>query len=144
MKEIKYMKVALEEAKLAQKEDEVPVGAIIVYDDKIIARGHNLNMQKQNPLAHAEMIVIKQACAYLKSKDLSACQLYVTLEPCLMCTGAIINAKINKVIFGAFDLEHGGIISNEKKECKQINWVPNILQKECAAILSNYFIKKRV
>ncbi|MDR1782104.1 MAG: nucleoside deaminase [Bacilli bacterium] len=144
MRDIKYMKVALKQAQLALQEDEVPVGAIIVYQDKIIAQAHNMNQQLNSPLAHAEILVIKQASEYLKSKDLSQCQLYVTLEPCLMCTGAIINSRLEKVIFGAFDLDNGSIISNEKKECKKILWVPNILQEECSKILSNYFARKRV
>ncbi|MDR3215326.1 MAG: nucleoside deaminase [Bacilli bacterium] len=143
MKDKRYMKEALHEAKLALEADEVPVGAIIVYKNKIIARSFNKNQQLHNPLAHAEMLVINEASRYLKRKDLSDCELYVTLEPCLMCTGAIINAKIKRVIFGAFDLEKGSIISNEQFESKGIIWIPNILQKECSQIISNYFEMKR-
>ena len=99
MKE-KYMKEALIEAKKAYLDDEVPIGAIIVYKDQIIARAHNTKEKENNPLCHAEIIAIDQACKQLGDWRLSECDLYVTVEPCLMCCGAILHSRIRKVIYG--------------------------------------------
>lgn len=144
MQEELYMKIALEQAKTAYFNDEVPVGAIIVYQDQIIAQAHNTNHFDNNALMHAEIKVISQACEYLKNKNLSECTLYVTLEPCMMCLGAIKNAKISKVVFGAFDLEYGSIISNQfYKDDKSTNWTGGILKEEAKQLLKDYFINKR-
>lgn len=144
MSDLKYMKLALQQAKLAYKKDEVPVGAVIVFNDKVIAQGHNSNYHDQNSLNHAEIKVISQACEYLKNKDLSQCTLYVTLEPCMMCTGAIINSKIKKVYFGTFDLKYGAIISNQfYKDDKETIWSSGLLKDESAKLLKKYFNEKR-
>lgn len=144
MNDIDYMQLALNQAKIAYDNDEVPVGAIIVYDNKVIAQSYNTNQINNNPLHHAEINVIDQASKVLKSNDLSACCLYVSLEPCMMCYGAIINAKINKVYFGAFDLEYGAVISNQfYKDDKKVNWIPGLLKEESSMLLKKYFKNKR-
>ena len=144
MDDISYMQLAFEQAKLAYKKDEVPVGAIIVYQNKVIAASHNTNISDNNPLNHAEINVINQAAKYLKTRYLDECTLYVSLEPCMMCTGAILNAKIKRVFFSCFDLEYGAIISNQfYKDTKKINWIPGLLKNESSELLKKYFENKR-
>ena len=144
----KYMKLAIKEALKAQKKDEVPIGAIIVKDGKIISRGHNLRESKQMASAHAEMIAIEKACKKLNTWRLEGCTLYVTLEPCPMCTGATILSRIDKVVYGANDPKGGCIESCiQMYEQKGFNHYPTyesgILKEECAALLSNFFKEKR-
>ena len=144
MNDIDYMKVAFENALIAYDNDEVPVGAIIVYQDKIIARAYNTNSRNNSPIEHAEINAIIKASKILESKYLSECTLYVTLEPCLMCLGAIMNARISRVCFGAFDLKNGAIISNQNaKDKKVINWTSGILKDECSSLIKDYFKNKR-
>lgn len=134
---------ALLEAKKAAEENEVPVGAVIVKNGEIIARGRNMREKKQNPLSHAEIEAINEASKKLNSWHLDDCELYVTLEPCPMCTGAIINSRIKTVIFGAYDLKAGCMDSvinlcdypfNHKVEI-----YGGICEEECAEILRNFF-----
>lgn len=140
----KYMQLALKQANKAYKSDEVPVGAVIVKDNEVIGLGHNTNERSQSPLKHAEMNTIEQAVKMTNNKNLSGSTIYVTLEPCMMCLGAIMNAKIDNIYFGAFDLEYGNLISNEHyKLNKDIKWHSGILQEECSQLLSDYFKKKR-
>lgn len=141
MLQTKFMDKALEQAKIAYENDEVPVGAIITYQGEIIAEAYNTNHQDTNPLVHAEMKVIEQASKILNSRYLDECDLYVTLEPCLMCTGAIINARIRKVYFASYDLNNGALISTNNA-CK-IEWYGGILAEESKKLLSSYFEKKR-
>lgn len=108
----KFMEAAYKEALKAYKKNEVPVGAVIVRDGKIIARGHNLRESKQNSLAHAEIIAIAKACKKIGFWRLDDVEIYVTLEPCPMCTGAIIQSRIPRLYFGALDKRNGSIISN--------------------------------
>ena len=145
---IKYMKMALEEAKLAALEDEVPIGCVIVKDDKVIAKAHNLRETTNNPLGHAETLAIKKASEVLGDWQLVDCELYVTIEPCIMCSGAIIQSRISKVIYGANDLKGGAFGSSiNVLDAKNINHrpevVPNILEKECSDLIKNYFKSKR-
>ena len=137
------MKEALDLAIKAGEEGEVPVGAVIVKDGEIIARGRNMREQKQNALYHAEIEAINSACKKLGSWRLDGCELYVTLEPCPMCTGAIINARIKTVIFGAYDLKAGSMDSvvnlcdypyNHKVEV-----YGGIMEDECREVLANFF-----
>lgn len=140
----KYMQLALKEAQKAYENDEVPVGAVIVKDNQVIGLGHNTNEISQNPLRHAEMNAIEAAIKKLNSKNLSGSSIYITLEPCMMCLGAIMNAKINNIYFSAFDLEYGNLISNEHyKLNKDIKWYSGILQTECSQLLRDYFKNKR-
>ena len=103
------MTLALKEANKAREIDEVPIGCAIVKDNKVIARGHNLRESKQDPTLHAEMVAIRKASKKLKSWRLEGCDIYVTIEPCIMCSGAIIQSRIKTVIYGAPDLKGGGL-----------------------------------
>lgn len=142
-----YMNLALKEAKKAYKKLEVPIGAVIVKDGKIVARAHNLREKKQSSLAHAEILAIKKACEKLESWRLDGAELYVTLEPCAMCAGAITQARIKKVYFGAKDEKNGcvGSIANIFDDIKTTHKVEYeyIENKECSDILSNFFKELR-
>lgn len=142
-----YMNLALKEAKKAYKKLEVPIGTVIVKDGKIIARAHNLREKKQSSLAHAEILAIKKACEKLESWRLDGAELYVTLEPCAMCAGAITQARIKKVYFGAKDEKNGcvGSIANIFDDIKTTHKVEYeyIENKECSDILSNFFKELR-
>lgn len=146
-REEKYIKLALKEAQKAQIKDEVPIGCVIVKDDKIIARGHNLRETKNSVIKHAEIVAIEKACKKLNSWRLVDCELYVTLEPCPMCAGAIYQARISKVVYGADDLKGGALGGNfdmyKEKLNHHPNVVKNVLKDECSAIISNYFKTKR-
>lgn len=144
----KYMKEAIKQAKKAESIDEVPIGAVIVHNDKIIARAHNLRESKQNSIAHAEVIAIQKACKKLGSWRLENCTLYVTLEPCPMCSGAILQSRIKRVVYGAADPKGGCIESCMKMyEMNGFNHYPDvtsgILKDECSELLKNFFKKKR-
>ena len=144
----KYMKAALKEAKKAEILDEVPIGCVIVKDDKIIARGHNLRETKQLSINHAEIIAIQKACKKVGSWRLEDCTLYVTLEPCCMCAGAILQSRISKVVYGATDPKGGSIESTMRMyEHKGFNHYPEvisgILHEECSSILTAFFRNKR-
>lgn len=141
MQDLKYMEIALKQANEAFLLDEVPVGAVLVYQDKVIAKAHNTNHMDQNTLSHAEIKVINQGCQLLKSKYLDECSLYVTLEPCLMCTGAILNARIKKVYFATFDLNNGAFISSN--QINGIEWYAGLLKEESSTLLKKYFNLKR-
>ncbi len=139
----KYMRLAIEEAEKAAQKGEVPVGAVIVKDGEVIAACHNLREEKQNALSHAEIEAINTACKKLGTWRLDGCEMYVTLEPCPMCTGAIINARIKTVIFGAYDSKMGCMDSvinlcdypfNHKVEIYS-----GIMEDECLAVLQNFF-----
>lgn len=143
-----YMEQAIIEARKASDLGEVPVGAVIVYKGEIIARAHNLREKNNNALAHAEIIVIDEACRRLKSWRLDDCELYVTLEPCPMCAGAIINSRINSVYFGAFDLKGGACGSVVDLFIKgSFNHSPTvyggIMEETCEEVLKDFFKKLR-
>jgi tRNA(adenine34) deaminase len=147
MKE-KFMLVALTQALKAQKKDEVPIGAVIVYNGKVIAKAFNLMEKKQVATAHAELLAINKACKKLKSWRLLDCELYVTLEPCPMCAGAIANARIKKVYFGAYEKKSGSAESKHKILTESglnhtVEYEGGILEQECSSILKEYFRKKR-
>lgn len=143
-----FMLKALEQAKIAYKKNEVPIGAVIVKDGKVIAEGYNKREKKQNALFHAEIVAINKACRKLKSWRLDDCDIYITLEPCLMCFGAILNARLKNCYFGAYDKSGGSISSNSELLNKSIlnhklNVEGGILKEECADILSTFFEEKR-
>jgi len=138
-----YMKEALKEAKKALKLDEVPVGSIIVYEKKIIARSYNMCERLCDPTAHAEMQAVTSACNYLQSKYLDKCTLYTTLEPCVMCSGALFWSKIGRVVYGAKDIEQKNGLCEEKKMHPKTKLKGGILAEECAYLLSSFFEKKR-
>jgi len=143
-----FMSLALKEAKKAELIDEVPIGCIIVKDDKVIARGHNQRETKNLVMSHAEMEAIAKANKKLKSWRLADCDIYITVEPCLMCIGAIIQSRIKNIYFGAKDFKGGALGSSiNALEAENINHHPNVvegvLEKECSSLLSNYFKRKR-
>lgn len=143
-----YMAAALAEAQQAYAEDEVPVGCVIVYHEQIIAAAHNKKRHKQDVTQHAEILAIQQASAYLQSWHLEECALFVTLEPCLMCTGAIVLARIKKVCFACADPKGGALVSNIKlAQIKGLNHYPQteegILKEPCQQILKAFFKAKR-
>lgn len=144
MKHITYMQAAIEEAKKAQNLGEVPIGAVIVKDGEIIARGYNLRETSQLSNAHAEMIAIAKANEMVGSWRLEDCTLYVTLEPCPMCAGAIVQSRIPTVVFGAHDPKGGccGTIYNLLDESKfnhRCELVSGVLEEECGELLSDFF-----
>lgn len=140
----KYMKEALKEAEKALEKEEVPVGAIIVKDGKIISRAHNQKETKADATSHAEILAIKKACKKLNSWRLIGCEMYVTLEPCSMCMGALINSRIKKLYIGTEDLKTGacGSVLNllDYKFNHKIEVEKNILKKECEKILKEFFV----
>lgn len=145
---VKYMLEALKEAELAKLEDEVPIGCVIVKDNQIIARAHNQREVSNNPLGHAETLAIKKASEVLNDWQLVDCDLYVTIEPCIMCGGAIIQSRIRKVIYGAPDLKGGAFGSSINiLDAQNINHRPEIvkgiLEEECTKIIKDYFKSKR-
>ncbi|MFH1519981.1 MAG: tRNA adenosine(34) deaminase TadA [Candidatus Omnitrophota bacterium] len=142
-----YMQRALALAERAKDSDEVPIGAIIVYKAKIIAQAHNQVECLKDPTAHAEMIAITQAASFLKSKWLKGCRLYVTVEPCLMCAGALVLSRIDQVIFGVADPKTGAFGSkidlNRLRLNHKLKIKRKILEKDCAKILQTFFKEKR-
>lgn len=143
MNKFDYMREAIRQASLAAQEGEVPVGAVIVQDGKIIACGRNRREYGKNALYHAELEAIDAACKALGGWRLPRCELYVTLEPCPMCAGAIINSRIEKVYFGAYDKKAGSIVSVTELFALPYNHKPltegGVLEEECAAQLSGFF-----
>ena len=144
----KWMRHALNEAQLALKIGEIPVGAVVVYENKIIGRGHNQVEGLNDPTAHAEIIAIGAAATYLNSWRLSGASLYVTLEPCAMCAGALVLSKIDRLIFGAKDPKAGacGSLYNIVQDIRlnhQVQIIPYILEEECGKILRVFFEKVR-
>lgn len=142
------MRLALSEARKAEEIDEVPVGAIIVKDEKVIARAHNLKEKKKLSYAHAEMLAIQKASKKLDSYYLKDCDMYVTLEPCMMCTGNLILSRIRHIYYGTKDPKGGCIESLiDLSSMTRLNHHPaitsGILQEECASILKEFFRKKR-
>lgn len=138
-----FMRLALEEAKKCVETNDVPVGAVIVKDGKIIATGRNLKERDNIGVLHAEIVAITNANKILGSANLSGCELYVTLEPCPMCAGAIINSKIDKVVFGAFDLKNGACTSVTNLFSLPFTHRPQcfggIMEDECSKILTEFF-----
>ena len=145
--DIDFMDLAIEEARLAEGEDEVPIGAVIVHRGKVIARAHNTREGSKCATHHAEILAIEEACRALGGWRLPETELYVTLEPCAMCAGAIINARIPTVIYGAPDIRFGAFGSLLDLSELPLNHKPEIKKfhraEECKSILGEYFKKKR-
>lgn len=139
----KYMKDALREAIQAEVEDEVPIGAVIVCRGRIIAKGHNMTERLNDPTAHAEMIAITAATEAMGGKYLNDCTLYVTVEPCPMCAGALAWAQIGKVVYGASDLKRGFSLFSPSLLHPKTEVVSGILAEECGNLVSDFFRKKR-
>lgn len=143
----KYMQIALREAKKSFNLNEVPIGAVIVKDDIIIAKAHNTRNKTQNAINHAEILVISKACKKLKSWRLEDCDIYVTLEPCPMCAGAILNARIKNLYFGAYDKTSKTNLLNQIMQDNRLNHKTcvkgGILEFACGELLTNFFKAKR-
>ena len=138
-----YMREALKEARKSFDKDEVPVGAVIVAGGRIIARAHNLTETLNDVTAHAEMQAITAAASYLGGKYLKDCTLYVTLEPCLMCAGALYWAQITRIVYGATDVKRGFSLNPSSPLHPSTTVTGGILETECAAMMSDFFRKKR-
>lgn len=137
-----FMKIAFQEAYYALEENEVPVGCVIVMNNKIIAKGHNLTEKLNDVTAHAEMQAITSGAEFLGGKYLKDCTLYVTLEPCVMCAGALYWSQISKVVVGARDEKRGFINKNIELHPKT-ELITGILEEECAALMKGFFKNKR-
>lgn len=143
-----YMMEALKEAKIAYEKGEVPIGAVIVYKDEIIARAHNLRETTQNALTHAESMAIAEACKKIGSWRLEETTLYVTLEPCPMCAGAILQSRVPRVVYGARDIKAGCVDSlyrllNDARFNHECTVTEGIMAQECGDILSHFFKELR-
>lgn len=144
----KFMKAAIVQAKKAAAIDEVPIGCVIVYNGKIIARGYNKRNKEKNTLSHAEMNAIKKASRYLGDWRLEGCTMYITLEPCPMCAGAIVQARVDRVVIGSMNAKAGcaGSVLNllqEKRFNHQVETVYDVLHDECSEMLSGFFRELR-
>ena len=142
------MSEALKEAKRALQSDEVPVGAVVVYREKIISRAHNQVEMLKDPTAHAEMIALTSAADHLGSKWLLGASLYVTIEPCSMCAGALVLSRVKNIYFGAADIKTGACgsvmdIANNKKLNHRVKVTGGILEEECGSLLKEFFKNKR-
>lgn len=143
-----FMRIALREAEKAAAEDEVPVGAVIVKEGRVIARAHNQKEKKNCAICHAEILAIQKATKKVGNWWLEGCTLYVTLEPCAMCAGAIVNSRLARVVYGASDARYGflGSIANLPKDYPlnhTFETTTDVLREECASILTGFFRKKR-
>ena len=146
--ERRWMKVALREAERAFETDEVPVGAVVVKDGQLVGRGHNLVETLRDPTAHAEMIAITAACETLGTKMLDGCTLYVTLEPCPMCAGAIVWARLSRLVFGAFDEKAGSAstlynIPQDERLNHHVEIISGVEADQATALLQAFFQKRR-
>ncbi len=146
--ERRWMKAALREAERAFEQDEVPVGAVVVKDGQIVGRGHNLVETLRDPTAHAEMIAITAACETLGDKVLDGCTLYVTLEPCPMCAGAIVWARLSRLVFGAFDEKAGSAstlynIPQDERLNHHVEIISGVEADQAAALLQAFFQERR-
>jgi len=143
-----YMAEALREAKKGREQGEVPVGAVIVHDGTVIAVGHNLRETSQDPTAHAEILAIRSASASLESWRLCGCTLYVTLEPCVMCMGAIILARIPRLVYGCHDPRAGAVgsiynLAEDRRFNHRVEVTEGILEEICSGMLSEFFFSLR-
>jgi len=142
------MSLALKEASIAFEEQEIPIGCIIVYEDKVIASAHNTKQQSNNSINHAEMLALNQAMAYLNSKYLYGCTMYLTIEPCAMCSGAMLNCRLEKLVYGAKEPRYGcgGSVYNlfeDKRFPYRTKVESGIMEEECAKLMQDFFALRR-
>ncbi|HOJ37484.1 MAG TPA: nucleoside deaminase [Ignavibacteriales bacterium] len=149
MKSLNYfMNIALNEAKKAFKKNEIPIGAIIVHNEQIITKAHNLTIKNNNSLKHAELIVIEKALKKLKAKTLEDCTIFITCEPCIMCCGAILLSGISNIVYGCFEPKYGAagsklnILENNPYN-KKIKIISGIMEDEAKKLLQEFFLNKR-
>jgi tRNA(adenine34) deaminase len=143
-----FMREALTLAREAEAHGEVPVGAVVVLNGEIIGRGFNSPIAKSDPTAHAELIALREACARLGNYRLEAATLYATLEPCVMCAGALVGARIERLVFGARDLRFGGVrskfhLADSELLNHRVEIVEGVLAPECVELMKNFFEKRR-
>ena len=138
MNDIEFMEKAIEQAKKAYKKEEVPIGAIIVKDDKIISTGYNKKEKDNVSIRHAEIIAIEKACKKLKTWHLDDCEIYITMEPCMMCSGAIEQSRLKKIVYGVKN-ENYGFIHN----LKNIEIISQVCENECKKLVQSFFKKRR-
>lgn len=146
--EEKFMKMALREAKKAEKAEEVPIGCVIVKDGKVVAKSYNMRQSKRLATAHAEILAIEKACRKIKDWRLDGMEMFVTLEPCAMCAGAIANSRISKVWFGAYEKKGGGVVSkfnilSESGLNHVTDFEGGLLEEECSSIIKEFFRARR-
>ena len=143
-----WMQYAFKEAELAYNKEEIPIGAVVVFENRIIAKAHNQVETLKDPTAHAEILAITSASSFLSSKFLLGCSMYVTIEPCPMCASAIVLAKIENIFFGAYDNNYGACgsvfnITNHKSLNHSVNVIGGILDTKCSELLKSFFEVKR-
>lgn len=143
-----FMNIAIDEARIAAEDGEIPVGAVAIIGDKIVAKAHNMTIKMHDPTAHAEILVLREVGLKLNNYRLTDVNLYVTIEPCIMCAGAMVLARIKQLIFGAFDSKAGAItlfdILNDKRLNHHIEVIHGVLEQETSYILQSFFKKKRL
>jgi tRNA(adenine34) deaminase len=145
---LKFMRLALREAQRAAREGEVPVGAVVVQGDRVVARAHNRPIHLKDPSAHAEILALRRAAHKLGNYRLTGCTLYATIEPCAMCAGAVVQARLRRVVYGARDPKAGAngstlTVLNHPKLNHQVEAVSGVLAEDCAAILREFFRRRR-
>lgn len=143
-----FMQLALDEARLAAQEGEVPIGAVVVYDGEVVARAHNRRENDRNPSAHAEFLAMVEASRVLDRWRLTGCTVYVTLEPCVMCAGLMVNARVDRCVYGAPDPKGGALgtlydVSHDERLNHEFEITPGVLADECAAELRAFFRARR-
>jgi tRNA(adenine34) deaminase len=143
-----FIREALKEAKKAERKGEVPAGAVVTFNDRIIARGYNQSITSNDPTAHAEIVALRKAAKNLKNYRLSGCRIYVTIEPCPMCAGALVWARVSGLVFGAYDKKAGACgsvanIAHNKKLNHRVKITGGVLEKECSNLIQKFFRKKR-
>jgi tRNA(adenine34) deaminase len=143
-----YMKLAIEQAQIAEENGDVPIGAVIVYQNQIIGRAYNQREQLQDPTAHAEIIALTQAAAFIESWRLHGCTMYVTLEPCPMCAGALVLARIDRLVYGCDDPKTGAVksmynIVSDQRLNHIIDVTSGVLAEECSGLLQQFFRRRR-
>jgi tRNA(adenine34) deaminase len=146
---LRFMKLALEQAQIAEENGDVPIGAIIVYKDQIIGKAYNQREQLKDPTAHAEIIALTQAAAALQTWRLNGCTMYVTLEPCPMCAGALVLARMDRLVFGSDDPKAGACgslydIVRDNRLNHRLEVTTGVLADECSKLLQDFFQKKRL
>jgi tRNA(Arg) A34 adenosine deaminase TadA len=146
--DIRFMRQALGEARRAFREEEAPVGAVVVQDGRVVARAHNRPLHLNDPTAHAEVLVLRRAARRLGNYRLTGCSLYVTIEPCAMCAGAIVHARLRRVVFGARDPKAGAggsalTVLNHPKLNHRVETAHGVLEEDCASILKQFFRRRR-
>ena len=144
-----HMQIAIEQARIAEENGDVPIGAIIVHNNQIIGKAYNQREQLQDPTAHAEIIALTQAAAFLESWRLIDCTIYVTLEPCCMCAGALVLARIERLVYGCDDPKTGAVkslynILQDERLNHKVEVTSGVLTDECSELLQNFFQKRRL